>query len=644
VSTELESRHAWILPPAAVPDESVRVLAAELGVGDRLLRVLARRGIATAEELRSLVVPPETLLHDPMLLPDAEPFRARVRQAMGSGERALVFGDFDADGLTGLAILTRALRRLGIDTEPYVPSRLDEGHGLSRGAIARAVAENRSLIITADCGTTSVAEIGEAVVAGIDVLVTDHHTVPAVLPQASAIVNAHRPDSHYPDARLSGAGIAFKLAQLLLADTPEDRAFALGLADLACIGSVADVVPISGENRAILRLGIRAIASGARPGIAALLASAGLDPRRVDVEQIGFAIAPRINAVGRVGEAGAAARLLLTDDAAEAEGLAAELERANVVRRELMAVALAEARAALAADTAENAALPSAAPEQAVTLPVIIVAGPWPVGIVGLVAGRLAEEHGVPAIVFSSSVEPWRGSARGVPGYDLAGMFTACGDLFERFGGHPAAAGCHLSAQNYAAFRERMTALAAGVASSLGEAADAHPARPAAEPKGRGRRPLMLDLVLRAESADYVLLRELAPLDEGADDPPLVGLAGFVVAHSRLTKGDHTQLTLRRKRDVVDAICFGRSDLTESLREGMPIDVVARLSSRRFGGIESLQLDVRDVAPAGTLRQLMAAGTTGSDAGPDHLTSRDPSAPGPVLPAVVGAAQMAGIR
>jgi RecJ OB domain len=154
----------------------------------------------------------------------------------------------------------------------------------------------------------------------------------------------------------------------------------------------------------------------------------------------------------------------------------------------------------------------------------------------------------------------------------------------------------------------------------------------------------MLDLVLRAESADYVLLRELAPLDEGADDPPLVGLAGFVVAHSRLTKGDHTQLTLRRKRDVVDAICFGRSDLTESLREGMPIDVVARLSSRRFGGIESLQLDVRDVAPAGTLRQLMAAGTTGSDAGPDHLTSRDPSAPGPVLPAVVGAAQMAGIR
>ncbi len=387
--------------------EEVRDAARERGVGDRLLRVLARRGVATLEELGSLVDPPESQLHDPMLLPDADVFCERVRRAAAEGDRAMVFGDFDADGLTGLAILTLALRRMGIDTEPYVPSRLEEGHGLSLGAVERARAEGRTLIVTADCGTTSVAEIAVAADAGIDVLVTDHHAVPPVLPRAVGIVNAHRPESCYPDPRLSGAGIAFKLACALLAGNAADEAYAFGLADLACIGSVADVVPISGENRAILRLGIRALATAARPGLAALMTAGGVDPRRVDVEQIGYSIAPRINAIGRIGQADAAARLLLTDDPAEAQSLAAELEAANTMRRDLMTTALDEARAALAADSAAASS-------------VIVVAGPWPVGIVGLVAGRLADEHGVPAIVFSTTVEPWRGSARGVPGFDLA--------------------------------------------------------------------------------------------------------------------------------------------------------------------------------------------------------------------------------
>jgi single-stranded-DNA-specific exonuclease len=572
-----------------VPDE-VRAAALERGVGDRLLRVLARRGLATLDELGSLVDPPERRLHDPMLLPDAERFCERVYRAARDAERAIVFGDFDADGLTGLAVLTLALRRLGIDTEPYVPSRLEEGHGLSLGAIERARAGGRTLIVTADCGTTSVAEIAVAADAGIDVLVTDHHAVPQQLPRAVAIVNAHRPDSRYPDPRLSGAGIAFKLACALLAGDPADEAYALGLADLACIGSVADVVPISGENRAILRLGVRALSTASRPGLAALLTAGGVDPRRVDVEQIGYSIAPRINAIGRIGQADSAARLLLTDDPAEAQALAAELEAANTMRRDLMTAALDEARAALASD-----------PDAPTS--VIVVAGPWPVGIVGLVAGRLADEHGVPANVFSTTVEPWRGSARGVPGFDLAAAFAECADLFERFGGHPAAAGCHLPSEHYPEFRARIEALASAAAA----AAPTSERVSRRQSRSRAPRPLVLDLVLHAESADYVLLRELAPLDEGADDPPLVGLAGFVATRVRRVRGDHTQLTLRRKRDVVDAICFGRSDLTESLQEGTAIDVVARLSSRAFGGFESLQLDIRDVAPAGLLQSLAGA-------------------------------------
>ena len=586
-------RHDWLIPQPAGISPEVRAFAQERGISSRLLKALARRGELSVEELRTFVDPPQEALHDPMLLPDAELFRERVRRAAANGERALVFGDFDADGLTGLAILTLALRRLGIQTEPYVPSRVDEGHGLSLAAVARAQAEGRSLVVTVDTGTTSVAEIAVAADAGVDVLVTDHHAVPAVLPRAVAIVNAHRPDSRYPDARLSGAGIAFKLALALFQDgTPEDRAWALGLADLACIGSVADVVPIAGENRAILRLGIAKLGTDPRPGLAALLSAAGVDRRRVDAQTIGYVVAPRINAVGRIGEAGAAARLLLSEDTAEAEALAQELQQANVVRRELMASALDQARTAL------NAELAAASADVATAggAPLIVVAGPWPVGIIGLVAGRLAEEHNAPAVVFSTAVEPWRGSARSVPGFDLAAAFTACGDLFERFGGHPAAAGCHLPAEHYVAFRARFGALVAP--------------RETSGTLPRSRRPLTLDLVLRAESADYVLLRELSPLDEGADEPPLVGLAGFIVARARSANGGHTQLTLRRGREVLDAICFGRSDLADMLTEGQEIDVVARLSSRTFGGHESLQLDIRDVAPAGWLRRL----TTGSAA------------------------------
>jgi single-stranded-DNA-specific exonuclease len=593
----LHPRHDWLIPAPFELGPEVTALAAERGIGRHLLKALSRRSALTSDELRSYVDPPRTALHDSMLLPDAERFRDRIRRAAAAGERALVFGDFDADGLTGLAILTLCLRRLGIDTVPYVPNRMDEGHGLSLPAVERAREEGRTLIVTVDCGTTSVDEIAAAVALGIDVLVTDHHVVPDVLPPAHAIVNPHRPGSVYPDPRLSGAGVAFKLGIALMADEPDGIEWALGLADLAAVGSVADMVPIAGENRAILRLGVARLATNPRPGLAALLRAAGVDQRRVDAETIGFVIAPRINAVGRLGEAGAAARLLLTEDPAEADLLAQELQQANVTRRELLTSALAEARAAVEMELTGAREADAAGSADRMPAAITVVAGPWPVGIVGLVAGRLAEEHGIPAVVFSTTVEPWRGSARSVPGFDLAAAFTACGDLFERFGGHPAAAGCHLASDRYEEFRARIVAIAASTPALA---------------TSRGRpRTLRLDLVLRAESADYVLLRELSPLDEGADEAPLVGLAGFVVTRARAATGGHTQLTLRRGREVLDAICFGRSDLVECLSDGQEVDLVARLSSRTFGGYESLQLDVRDVAPAGWLRGLLAATASG---------------------------------
>jgi len=573
---ELTQHYHWVVPAAHPISEATIEDAKRRGLSARALRVLSRRGPVDPAELASRFDAPEAGLHDPMLLPDAGIVRARVEAARAGSESVLVLGDFDADGLTGLAILTEALRHLGISVEPYVPDRTEEGHGLSMAAVERARESGHGLIITADTGSGSVAEVAAAREADIDTIVTDHHVLDEERPAAVALVNAQRPESTYPDRRLSGAGIAFKVAQLLLRDSDGGAAFALELADLAAIGSVADVVPIVGENRSIVRLGLARLDTAPRPGLAALMTRARVNRDGVTTEDISFGLAPRINAMGRIGDPAVAAQLLLARDAETAEGLAAQLETANQRRRELTATAMTEARESLAAQPDSS---------------FIVLAGDWPVGIIGLVAGRLAEEHGRPALVLSTTLEPWRGSARSSGGVDLAAAFAACSELFERFGGHPAAAGCHIDPGHVDELRERLEFFVME--------------RPPADE----RPTLSLDLVQSAEVADYVLLRELAPLEGAGDSPTLVGIAGLAVTRVRAAKGGHTQLTLRRGHEAVDGICFGRADLAEQLKEGSEIDVVARLASRTFAGMETLQLEVRDVAPAGTLRAMRASGS-----------------------------------
>ncbi len=570
----LAPRYHWVLPDAHPLSAATIEDARRRGLSARALRVLSRRGPLDEAELAARFDPAEGGLHDPTLLPDAEVVLRRVAQAQARSERVLVVGDFDADGLTGLAILVETLRWLGLEVESHVPDRSAEGHGLSLAAVERAHERGCSLVFTVDTGSTSHAEVEAARERGIDVIITDHHVVPAVPPRALALVNPHRPDSRYPDARLSGAGVAFKVAQLLMGQRPGGDAAALGLADLAAIGLVADVMPIAGENRCIVRLGLGRLSEARRPGLAALMASARLDPARISLEDLGFALAPRINAMGRVGDPAVAAELLSAPDRATADALAARLEEANDRRRQLTADALAEARAAAEARASD---------------PFVVLTGGWPLGIIGLMAGRLAEDLGRPTLVISDQVDPWRGSARSAGGFDLVAAFDACADLFERYGGHPAAAGCHVPPERVEELRRRLGSLAAG------------------RPPVDGRASLVIDLVQSAESADYVLLRELAPLEGAGEPPPLIGVAGLAVIRARGANGGHTQVTLRRGREVVDAICFGRPDLAERLGEGQEVDVVARLVSRTFAGLETLQLEVRDIAPTGQLAALRAA-------------------------------------
>ncbi len=561
----------WSFPDPVELSDALRTDGAGRGLSPRVLEVLVRRGLLDDGGLEAFLAPPERGLHDPGLLPDADRFLTRIRQARAAGEGVLVFGDFDADGLTGLATMTLAMRSAGLRAEPYVPSRQDEGHGLSTRAVEVARAGGCGIIVTVDCGSTSHAEIAFAVEHGIDVLVTDHHRMPAVPPPAFAIVNPHRADSVYPDRRLTGSGVAFKVAQLILADLPGGDEMALDLADLAIIGTVSDVAPIVGENRSIARIGLDRLRRGGRPGLAALLARAGIAPANVDLETVAFALAPRINAAGRMGDATDAAALLLARDAEAAAALAERLETANGARRDLTKETLIAVRAALAE-----------APDDASA---IVVRGPWPVGIIGLVAARLADEGARPVVIGAEVADIVRASCR-ASAFDLAAALETCHDLFIRHGGHAGAAGFEIEASRWDAFRTRFLA-----AASVGD-------QPASDP----RPVLRLDLALPAADVDYPLLRELAWLaPTGPGNPePLVAILGLTVTRVRPASGGHTQLTLRRDRDVLDAIAFGRSDLATTVAEGDRVDVVATLASRTFAGLESLQLVVRDVASSGS--------------------------------------------
>ena len=561
----LQPRARWVFPKSSPPPPDLVAAAATLGLGPWAADLLFRRGVTDAAALSAHLGDPRDGLNDPTLLPDAEAFRARIVRARDERETVMVFGDFDADGITGLAVLTLALRIFGVEVLPYVPSRLEEGHGLSMAAVDAAERAGAGVLVTVDTGTTSLAEIAAAQARGIDVLVTDHHRVPPELPNAVAIVNAHRPESHYPDTRLSGAGIAFTLARLLLGDVPE----VFALAELAAIGTIADVAPILGENRSIVRLGLDRIRTSPRPGLAALLARANVAPAAVDVEALSFAIAPRLNAAGRVGEAMDAARLLLTDDPEEAAGLATVLETANLQRRDLTKQAVAEARTS-----------PDAVDDDA---PATIVRGPWPVGVVGLVAARLADERGRAAIVGAELGDVVRASCRGDGTLHLADTLAACGDLLIRHGGHAGAAGFEILAQNWAAFRARFMDLAR----------QAVPRDPTTV--------LNIDLALPALDVDYRLhtgVASLGPWGVGNLEP-LVAVLGLTVTRAREASGGHTQLVLKRRLDVLDGIAFGWPELATQVHEGDRVDVVARLVSRRFGGVESLQLDIRDVASEG---------------------------------------------
>ena len=526
--------------------------------------LLHQRNIRTVEQSRVFLGDEPFVEHDPFDLPDMRKAVARILEAIRAKEKIAVFSDFDVDGVTALAQLTEGLGELGADVVPYIPDRFAEGYGLNIPAITELGAQGASLMITADCGISAVEEVGHAIKQGIDVIILDHHTLPPDLPDAYATVNPKAPGTTYGCPDLASGGLAYKMLQAVYTAAEVD----LDLdhyVELAAMATVCDMVPLYGENLHILRRGIAAMRHTRRPGLRALLQVSGVQPDTIDEDTFGWKIGPRLNASGRIAHAITSFQLLTATEEAFAAGLAEQINQMNLERRQLQSDCTARALQMMEAEEP--------------TPPIVIVGHEsFASGVVGLVASRLVEEYYRPAVVLELGPETSRASCRSIPEFSIVDALQEVGHLFDKFGGHRAAAGFTIRTERLPELRSSLSEIAARVLQGI----DLRPA-------------LDVDAViplagLRPEELSW--LDRLGPFGIGNPRPTFLS-TGVSVRDVRVvgSDGDHLSLKLRDGLVTWRAIAFRQGD--SEIREGMLADVVYNVVPDRFAG--GFQLEVLDL-------------------------------------------------
>ena len=553
--------HWNVLPPP--PAEYIRVA----GVPPIIAQFLYNRGVEP-HAISAFLTIDDRLQVSPFLLPDMTPAVSRIYTALLTREKIAVYGDLDVDGVTATAVLVESLTQLGGDVITYIPDRFSEGHGLKSAGIQTLRSQGARLIITVDCGVSDLAETKQAQSMGIDMIVTDHHNPLPTLPSAVAVIDAKRQDSRYPFSELAGVGVAFKLAQALLYKHGEAQRLT-DLLDLVALGTVADLVSLTGENRRFVKDGLKVLNTTGRVGLREMIQLAGLRQGQVDAEDIAWALGPRLNAAGRIDTATTSYRLLTTQSVAEARALARELEDSNRERKRVASEALCHAKQRL---------------DGKFHLPLLMECDEsYPVGVIGLVAGKLTDEFYRPAVIVKLDPELCRGSGRSIPEFNLADALAQCHDLLAAFGGHPSAAGFAVAPQNLAQLEERLTLLAQEQLSHL----DLRP-----------KLNIDAEISLSALTGDTLnLMRQLEPFGQGNPCPTLLSPGVEVIEHHSL--GDQGQwLALKLKQgDVVwravDFESHKRQDEITPL-----IDAVYNIGRNQWNGEEVLELRLLDFAPS----------------------------------------------
>ena len=559
----------------AHPSPEGRAQLERAGIPSLLACVLSARGVTEPEQAWKLLTPGEEPLLDPMLLKDMDRAVLRVGRALKTGELMAVYGDYDVDGITSTCLLTDCLTRLGGRVRSYIPDRLEEGYGLNEEAVLHLAQQGVTLIITVDCGITAAREVEFARELGIDVVITDHHECKQAIPEAAAVVDPHRPDCPYPFKGLAGVGVALKLA---MAAAGPDRA---GLvfreyADLAAVGTVADVMPMTGENRTIVQTGLAALAHPRRVGLAQLMEEAGLGDKPVTSVSIGYTLAPRINAAGRMGQADLAAELLLARDPGRAAALAQELCALNRERQTIECEIFQECVQRL-----------ERRPQSGI---ILLADEHWHQGVVGIVASRLTEKYSCPAFMVCLDQGIGKGSCRSWGGVNLFHLLTQCQDLLEGFGGHAMAAGFTVREENIPALERRLRQLVL-------------------EERAGEELPSLLEIdaaVLPQELTVEAVeaLDALEPCGAGNPRPVLVLTGAHVISAAQVGRGRHLKLRLEGRGVPLDAIFFSVDGSELGLTPGCRVDVAFYPQINDFRGVRSVQLQVVDLRHAMTRAQL----------------------------------------
>jgi single-stranded-DNA-specific exonuclease len=552
------------------------MLARELRVHPLTARLLVNRRLTDPADADAFLRPDLRRLHDPFGLPDMDKAARRIADGIENGETLFVHGDYDVDGVTSTALYVRTLTALGAKVVYRVPHRKVDGYDLKIGAVDWAREQGAALVITSDCGIQAREAVAYANSLGMTVIVTDHHEPGGTLPPAYAVVNPHRRDSTYPFPNLAGVGVAFKTMQAVvrLRDPTHENAYIQRFLDLVACGTVADVMPLLGENRIFAAFGLKSLARTRKIGLRALLDGAGIDTNKpLTAESVGFGIGPRINAVGRLGDAAVALDLMLTGDPEEARRIVGELNAFNVERQTAQRRILEDAHRLLAERDLDD-------------VKVLVVASPgWNSGIVGIVAGKLVDFYNRPAVVIGvDDGEVWgKGSARSIPGFDMFQGIQLCGELLETCGGHEMAAGLSLRMENYAAFERLINAHAADVLTPEDFIPRlAHDGTVA---------PSEITLSLLEEWASF------APFGE-ANPEPRFASQGLLVCEARRIGRDLSHLKMRIRAeamDPTDCVAWGKGDWTDEVGPGDRLDAVYAPQINEWNGRRALQLNIKDM-------------------------------------------------
>ena len=566
----------------AVEQEIQQQLEHELNISSAAARMLVVRGIQTADEARAFVRPSLEMLHDPFLMKDMDKAVERLHQAITQGEKILIYGDYDVDGTTAVAVMYRFLQNLVSNLSPltfnldyYIPDRYTEGYGVSQQGIDYAAAQGCNLIITLDCGIKAVEKVAYAASKGIDVIVCDHHTPGEELPNAVAVLNMKRSDCPYPYKDLSGCGVGFKLAQAYTSryGLPFDNL--IPLLQLLAMSIASDIVPITGENRILAHFGIQQLNKAPFAGLSAIMAVASIEEKRLTISDLVYKIGPRINACGRMKSGRAAVELLLTDDPDFARQQAEEVNHHNEDRRDCDTETTKEALAQLQGD-----------PMFANRRSTVVYAPHWHKGVVGIVASRLTENYYRPTIVLTASEDGIiSGSARSVGGFDIYAAIDSCSDLLTNFGGHKFAAGLSLHINDLPEFQERFEAYVA-----------AHIREDQLQPTLQIEAELQLGDITKSF---YNVLRHLEPFGPGNPRPLFV--SRYLINH-RDTRAvgkerEHLRLDVTDRVNAITGIAFGRADMAEYIQNGNAVDICYELNENTFNHYTTIQMMVQDIQP-----------------------------------------------